>query len=131
MQFFLVSRQISSLFPYLYLSSCFFSCCIFLIIITSFLSLFRVSVFVWGKLYTRVSHPTHLDLTNSYLTTLLKLYPTSNLKIQNSYLTAIILDARDQISNFPLITEFLQHPAFPPSPSCHFQCCQIGLQVAD
>ena len=35
------------------------------------------------------------------------LYPTSNLTIQNSYLTAIIPAARDRISNFLQIAEFL------------------------
>ena len=48
-----------------------------------------------GRQYSRVSHLTHLDLTNSYLKTLLKLYPTFNLTIQNSYLTAIIPSAWD------------------------------------
>ena len=65
--------------------------------------------------YSGVSHLTHLDLMNSHLTTLLKLSPTSNLTIQNSDLTAIILGTRDQISNLLLIVEFLPHPSVPPS----------------
>ena len=42
---------------------------------------------------------------------------------------AIIPGARDRISNFLLIAEFCCTPvSLPPR---HFQCCQIGVQVAD
>ena len=69
-----------------------------------------IALFDGVSTYSGVSH-----ITNSYLMTILKLYPISNLMTQNLFLTAIILGVWDQISNFPPIAEFLPYPGVHPS----------------
>ena len=101
-------------------------------LITNFTAILHKPKSFIKMMYSEVSHLMHLDLTNLNLRTFWK-STISNLTIQNSYLTAIIPDARDQISNFLLIAEFCYTsvslpPSLPsPLPPRHSQCNQIGF----